>query len=65
MLTSIVVFWVVTPCSLVDGYRRFGGTYCLYLLFSSLMIETISALETMITIYKIKCRNVATAGVEV
>jgi hypothetical protein len=24
---SFVVFWVVTPCSLVGGYRRFEGTY--------------------------------------
>jgi hypothetical protein len=22
-----VVFWVVTPCNLVGGYQRFGGTY--------------------------------------
>jgi hypothetical protein len=24
-----VVFWVVTPCSLVGGYQCFGGLYCL------------------------------------
>jgi hypothetical protein len=24
--TSIVVVRVLTPCSLVDGYHRFGGT---------------------------------------
>jgi hypothetical protein len=23
---SIVVIWVMTPCSLVGGYRRFRGT---------------------------------------
>jgi hypothetical protein len=23
---SVVVFWVVSPCSLVGGYRRFEGT---------------------------------------
>jgi hypothetical protein len=28
----IVVFWAVTPCSLVGGYRRFGGTYRLIFL---------------------------------
>jgi ABC-type cobalamin transport system permease subunit len=22
----IVIFWVLTPCSLVDWYQRFGGT---------------------------------------
>jgi hypothetical protein len=26
-----VVFQVLTHCSLIDGYRHFGGTYCLYL----------------------------------
>lgn len=25
----MVFFWVVTPCELVGGYHRFGGTYCL------------------------------------
>jgi hypothetical protein len=24
---SSAVFWVVTPCGLVGGYRRFGGVY--------------------------------------
>jgi hypothetical protein len=24
---SIVIFWDVTPCLLLGGYRRFGGTY--------------------------------------
>jgi hypothetical protein len=28
---SIVVFWVVTPCGLVGGHQRFGGTYRLHL----------------------------------
>jgi hypothetical protein len=23
--------FLVTPCSLVDGYRRFGGTFCFHL----------------------------------
>jgi hypothetical protein len=27
---SIVVFWVVTPCSIVGGYMRFGGTCLLH-----------------------------------
>jgi hypothetical protein len=25
------VFWVVTPHSLIDTYKRFRGTYCLHL----------------------------------
>jgi hypothetical protein len=24
----MLVFWVVTPCGLTDGYQRFGGIYC-------------------------------------
>jgi hypothetical protein len=28
---SVVVFWVVTPCDLIGGYQRFGGTYRLHL----------------------------------
>jgi hypothetical protein len=27
----VEVFWVVTPCSDVVGYQRFGGTCCLHL----------------------------------
>jgi len=26
-----VIFWVVAPCSVVDGYRRFGRPCCLRL----------------------------------
>jgi hypothetical protein len=28
---SVVVFWVVTSCSLAGGYLLFGGTYRLHL----------------------------------
>jgi hypothetical protein len=28
---SIVIFWVIMPCGLVDGYQRFRGTYRLRL----------------------------------
>jgi hypothetical protein len=27
----VVALWVLTPCWLIDGYRNFRGTYCLYL----------------------------------
>jgi hypothetical protein len=27
----IAVFWVVTPCSLIGGYKNFGGAYCFLL----------------------------------
>jgi hypothetical protein len=28
--TKMAVFWVVAPCSLVQGYRRFRGACCLH-----------------------------------
>jgi hypothetical protein len=27
---KMAVFWVAVPCSLVDIYQRFRGTYCLH-----------------------------------
>jgi hypothetical protein len=30
-LSQIDVFWVVTPCSVMVGYNRFGGPCCIYL----------------------------------
>jgi len=29
VLFHVEVFWVVTPCRFVVGYRRFGGPCCL------------------------------------
>jgi hypothetical protein len=31
MVVQIVVFWVVTPCSLVGRYQHLEGTYCFHL----------------------------------
>jgi hypothetical protein len=31
MRLKIVVFWDVTPCTLVNRYQRFGGICCLHL----------------------------------
>jgi hypothetical protein len=31
VIAQILVFWVVTPSSLVGGYRSFGGKCCLHL----------------------------------
>jgi hypothetical protein len=28
---SMLFFWAVTPCELVDKYQLFAGTYCLHL----------------------------------
>jgi hypothetical protein len=27
----VIVLWIMTPCSMVGGYQRFGGAYCLQL----------------------------------
>jgi hypothetical protein len=29
MLIHVVVFWDITPCSLMGEHKCFGGTYCL------------------------------------
>jgi hypothetical protein len=31
MMIQVEVFWVVMPCSIVVGYRSFGGPYCFHL----------------------------------
>jgi hypothetical protein len=30
-VTAVTIFWGVTTCSLIEVYRRFGGTYSLHL----------------------------------
>jgi hypothetical protein len=45
---SILVIGVVTPCVLVGGYRRFGGTYCLHLQ-GGVNMEAIRSFETFVT----------------
>jgi hypothetical protein len=41
---GIVVFWVVTACSPVGGYQRFGGTYL------SLKMVVIRSSETLVNL---------------
>jgi len=31
VMFQVEVFWVVTPCSVVVGYHRFGGPCCCHL----------------------------------
>jgi len=38
----VEVFWVVTPCSVMVGYKRFGGPCCVHLQgesFTAVMFE--------------------------
>jgi hypothetical protein len=46
---QIAVFLVVIPCSLVDGYRRFGGIYCLHFQVYSVKGEQSVGLYRQIT----------------
>jgi hypothetical protein len=29
-IAKVMVFWVMTPCSLINKYKRFGEKYCLH-----------------------------------
>jgi hypothetical protein len=45
VFVPIMMFWVVTPCSLVGRHRGFGVIYCLYILtgiFTSMITNIIS-----------------------
>jgi hypothetical protein len=48
----IVVIWVMAPCSLEIGYRRFGRTFYLQPHGSSLKTEAAVSFETLVTTYK-------------
>jgi hypothetical protein len=43
----MVVFWFVTPCRLVCGYQRFGGTYYFHF----------QGPETLVPTYKSRWRH--------
>jgi hypothetical protein len=55
------VFWDVTPCNLVNRYRRFGGTYYLYLrgISPTLKTDAVSSSETSITTYQTAQRHIS------
>jgi hypothetical protein len=50
-----VIFLVMTPCNLVDGFKLFGGTYCLHLQGTLLCIKfkwTLSSFSYIIFLLK-------------
>jgi hypothetical protein len=49
-IMNTTVFWDVTPCSLLETYRRIGGTYCSYLQ------SRISTSRTVLTLQKLHLR---------
>jgi hypothetical protein len=59
-LSMHVVFWDAAPCSLVDTYRRLRGAYCLLLpeRWVALMMDTVSAFETSVSIYQTTRRSI-------
>jgi hypothetical protein len=65
---KMVVFWDVTPCSLVDVNRRFRGAYCLQhpddgdskfmrAMIITLIMEVGSTSETSVNFYHTTRRN--------
>jgi hypothetical protein len=49
-----VVFWIVTPCDLTGGYRRFER----HKLPSTLKMDTVCSSETLVTTYRtMRCLN--------
>jgi len=51
---EVDVFWVLTPCSVVLGYQRFGGPCCLHLQRTS---------ETLVSYHNIIWRHNPEDGV--
>ena len=58
--TIITVFWVVTPCTFVDRYKRFGGIYYRHRLYrkQSLKTRTAGFSEVPVTIYQTTRRHI-------
>jgi hypothetical protein len=67
---SIVVFWVVTPCGLIGGYQRFGGTCHFHFqrrshftsifrveVISTVKMDVIRSSELLVTSYKTTRRH--------
>jgi Na+/H+ antiporter NhaA len=48
----MAVFWVKTPCSLVEVYQRFGGILLTASSLIALMMEAVSTSETLVNLYQ-------------
>jgi hypothetical protein len=48
MRTHIRVFWVVTPCTVVVGYQRLRGPYCLHFRYI-LKVEAARSYHTLVS----------------
>jgi hypothetical protein len=56
VMFQVEVYWVVTPCSVVAGYQRFGGPCCLHLQ-DEVKLETVQISETMVSNHNTKRRH--------
>jgi hypothetical protein len=57
---TTIVFWVMTPCSLVGGHQRFGGIYCLHLQVDGCSISS----KVLVTPYQMTRHNPEDRDVE-
>jgi len=53
----VLVFRVITPCTLVDEYQPFGGNCCLYLLSQTLKYEALYSSKILLIIYQFTRRH--------
>jgi hypothetical protein len=55
---KMTVFWVVSPCILVEVYQRFRGACCLHyqgIRAIALMMEAARTSETSVNFYQERC----------
>jgi hypothetical protein len=45
LLNQCDIFWVVTPCCFVDGYQRFGATFCLHIQGQILLLKVLAVIS--------------------
>jgi hypothetical protein len=50
LLEKIIVLWNVMPCSSADKYQCFGGTRCIHLCSSTLIVETTGSSQMLVLV---------------